>query len=80
VLVPAAAGLAWLALLLRAARADGFATLAAQLDQVLPVRSVALFAATLLFPVVAAAGAALVASALREGRPRPDTRNLEDAP
>jgi hypothetical protein len=77
-LVPAAAGLAWLALLLRAARADGFAALTAQLDQLLPIRSVALFAATLLFPIAAAAGAALVASALREGRTRSDTRNLEN--
>ena len=78
-LVPAAAGLAWLALLLRAARADGFGVLTAQLDQLLPIESVALFAATLLFPVAAAAGAALVASSLRGGS-RPDTRNLEDVP
>lgn len=67
-LVSGGAGLAWLALLLRSARADGFGGLVARLEQLLPVPVVALYAVTLLFPMLVAAGAALVATALTARR------------
>jgi hypothetical protein len=63
--IPAAAGMGWMLLLLRAARADGFGALAEQLELLLRVPLPGLVAATLLLPALTAAGAALLGRSLR---------------
>lgn len=67
--VPAGAGLGWAVLLLRAALAEGFTTLAGQLGNLLALSPLALATATLLFPVVTAGAAALVGDALARRGP-----------
>ncbi|MGE0556595.1 MAG: hypothetical protein AB7R55_24490 [Gemmatimonadales bacterium] len=63
--VPAAAGVAWLLLLWRSAEAKGFATLVDRLELLLSVRAPVLYLATIAFAMLMAFGAALLASAFR---------------
>lgn len=67
--VPVAAGLAWAALLLRSALAPDFPALATRFEGLLSTGRPMLVAATLLFPVVTAWAAVLVATALAGTRP-----------
>lgn len=60
------AALGWGALLIRASRAEGFARLATHLGNLFGAPTAVLVAATILFPMVAAGAAALLASALRQ--------------
>jgi len=64
-LVPGAAGIAWLLLLWRSAEAKGFAALVARLELLLSARAAVLYLATIAFVMRTAFGAALLASAFR---------------
>jgi len=63
--IPLAAGLAWGLLLLRASLAPGFASYVPRVEGVVGVPAIGLYLVTILFPTLAALGAALVAQALR---------------
>jgi hypothetical protein len=63
--VPLGAAVGWAVLLARSARAEGFGTLTAALEQTLPVRLRGLLALTIGFPLLLALGSALIGGALR---------------
>lgn len=63
--VPLGAALGWAVLLLRDARAEGFARLWSLIGQLVPVSPFGLVAATLLIPLILGLGAALIADGWR---------------